>query len=215
MDTVLIATFFCVLLATGILFLDGRNRIVLSVLLVLNLAFWYLVVGRGMDILYAENGWMENSQVAVLLVSCVGFVCAAFALRMRDRALALLLAVLCFIFSFREVDVDELEVPRWVIFLLAEEGRAIFFVVALGLVIQVLRDARHYLDHWLGYLRSSPGIYLLEAAFLLVVLSGAFEEDLFGFQYHVFYEELSELLAYCLLLAASLDLPRALRAIGK
>ena len=61
MDTVLIATLFCVLLATGILFLDGRNRIVLSVLLLLNLAFWYLVVGRGMDILYAENGWMENS----------------------------------------------------------------------------------------------------------------------------------------------------------
>ena len=55
MDTVLIATLFCVLLATGILFLDGRNRIVLSVLLVLNLAFWYLVVGRGMDILYAGN----------------------------------------------------------------------------------------------------------------------------------------------------------------
>ena len=40
-----------------------------------------------------------------------------------------------------------------------------------------------------------------------------FEKDLFGFGHHVFYEELSEMLAYCLLFAASLDLARALSGI--
>ena len=98
-------------------------------------------------------------------------------------------------------------------FLLAEEGRAIFFVMALGLLLLLLRHATYYLANRMRYLRSSLGIYFLLAAILLVVLSGAFEKDLFGSRYHVFYEARSELLAYCMLFAASLDLPRALRRI--
>ncbi len=213
MDTVLIATLFCVLLATGILFLDGRNRIVLSVLLVLNLTFWYLVVGRGMDVLHDENGWMENIQVGMLLVSCAVFAFAGCVLRERHRHLALLLAVLCFIFAFREVDVDELEVSTWLIFLLAEEGRAVFFIAALVFLVLLLKHVKYYLANRMLYLRSSLGIYLVQAAILLVVLSRVFEKDLFGFGHHVFYEELSEMLAYCLLFAASLDLARALSGI--
>jgi hypothetical protein len=213
MDSFLIAVLFGVLFATGFIFLDRRNLIVLSVLLSGNLVLWYLAIGRGMDFIYEENSWMENIQAGVLLVSCVVFASAGFALREKHRALALFLAVLCFIFSFREVDVDELEVSTWLIFLLAEEGRAIFFLVALVLLVLLLKDAKYYLANRMLYLRSSLGIHLVQAAILLVALSRAFEKDLFGFRHHVFYEELSELLAYCLLFAASLDLVKALRGI--
>jgi len=145
MDSFLIAILFGVLLATGFIFLDRRNLIVLSVLLSGNLVLWYLAIGRGMDFIYEENSWMENIQAGVLLVSCVVFAFAGFALRGKHRALALFLAVLCFIFSFREVDVDELGVSTWLIFLLAEEGRAIFFLVALVLLVLMLKDAEYYL----------------------------------------------------------------------
>ena len=141
MDSFLIAILFCALLATGFVFLDRRNLIVLSVLLSGNLVLWYLAIGRGMDFIYEENSWMENIQAGVLLVSCVAFAFAGFALREKHRVVALFLAVLCFIFSFREVDVDELGVSTWLIFLLAEEGRAIFFLVALVLLILMLKDA--------------------------------------------------------------------------
>ena len=205
----LVAEFF----ATGFVFLDRRNLIVLSVLLSGNLGLWYLAIGRGMDFIYEENSWMENIQAGALLVSCVVFTFAGFALREKHRRLALFLAVLCFIFSFREVDVDELEVSTWLIFLLAEEGRAIFFVVALILSALLLKDAKYFLVNRMLYLRASLGIYLVQVAILLVVLSRAFEKDFFGFRHHVFYEELSELLAYCLLFAASLDLVKALSGI--
>ena len=213
MDSFLIAVLFGVLFATGFIFLDRRNLIVLSVLLSGNLGLWYLAIGRGMDFIYEENSWMENIQAGVLLVSCVVFAFAGFALRGKHRALALFLAVLCFIFSFREVDVDELGVSTWLIFLLAEEGRAIFFLVALFLLVLMLKDAKYYLDNRRLYLRSPLGIHLVQAAILLVVLSRAFEKDLFGFRHHVFYEELSELLAYCLLFATSLDLVKVLSGI--
>ncbi|HJM65244.1 MAG: hypothetical protein CMN05_11495 [Roseibacillus sp.] len=215
MDSFLIAILFCALLATGFVFLDRRNLIVLSVLLSGNLVLWYLAIGRGMDFIYEENSWMENIQAGVLLVSCVAFAFAGFALREKHRVVALFLAVLCFIFSFREVDVDELGVSTWLIFLLAEEGRAIFFLVALVLLVLMLKDAKYYLGNRRLYLRSSLGIHLVQAAILLIVLSSAFEKDLFGFRDHVFHEELSELLAYCLLFAASLDLVKALREIER
>ena len=80
-------------------------------------------------------------------------------------------------------------------------------------LVLMLKDLKYYLGNRRLYLRSSFGIHLVQAAILLVVLSRAFEKDLFGFRHHVFYEELSELLAYCLLFAASLDLVKALRGI--
>ena len=64
------------------------------------------------------------------------------------------------------------------------------------------------------YLRASLGIYLLKAAFLLIVLSSVFEKNIFEISYHVFAEELSEFLAYGLLLLTSLDLVRALNGIA-
>lgn len=213
MDLFIIIVLFSLVFMTGIMFLDRRNMFILSLLLLVNLLFWYLAVGRGMAFIYEENSWIENIQAGLLLGSAVIFASSAFSHEARARVLALLLALLCFIFSFREVDVDELDVPAWLIFLLAEEGRAIFFIMALGLLLLLLRHATYYLANRMRYLRSSLGIYFLLAAILLVVLSGAFEKDLFGSRYHVFYEELSELLAYCMLFAASLDLPRALRRI--
>ena len=73
MDSFLIAVLFGVLFATGFIFLDRRNLIVLSVLLSGNLVLWYLAIGRGMDFIYEENSWMENIHAGVLLVSCVLF----------------------------------------------------------------------------------------------------------------------------------------------
>ena len=128
MDFALIAILVSVFLAPGLVLLDRRNSRALLMLLALSLVLSYLAVCRGVDMIYEENNWMENTQVVILLISCLTFALAASVLRSRDRALALFLSVLCFIFSFREVDVDELQVAGWLIFLLAEEGRAVFFV---------------------------------------------------------------------------------------
>ena len=215
MDFALIAILVSVFLAPGLVLLDRRNSRALLMLLALSLVLSYLAVCRGVDMIYEENNWMENTQVVILLISCLTFALAASVLRSRDRALALFLSVLCFIFSFREVDVDELQVAGWLIFLLADEGRAVFFVVALIPLVGLLRNFRHFREHLGLYLRSSIGIYLLKAAFLLIVLSGAFEKNIFGSSFHVFAEELSEFLAYGLLFLTSLDLVRALGEIER
>jgi len=214
MDFALIAILVSAFLAPGLVLLDRRNSRALLLLLALSLVLSYLAVCREIGMIYEENNWLENMQVVILLISCLTFALAGSALRSRDRALALFLSTLCFIFSFREVDVDELQVPGWLIFLLAEEGRAVFFVIALIPLSKLLRNFRHYREHLSLYLRASLGIYLLKAAFLLIVLSSVFEKNIFGSSYHVFAEELSEFLAYGLLLLTSLDLVRALNGIA-
>ena len=89
-----------------------------------------------------------------------------------------------------------------------------FFRDRLIPLSKLLRNFRHYREDLSLYLRASLGIYLLKAAFLLIVLSSVFEKNILGSSYHVFAEELSEFLAYGLLLLTSLDLVRALNGIA-
>ena len=69
MDLFIIIVLFCLVFMTGIMFLDRRNMFILSLLLLVNLLFWYLAVGRGMAFLYEENSWIENIQAGLLPVS--------------------------------------------------------------------------------------------------------------------------------------------------
>ena len=173
----------------------------------------YLVIGLGMDFIYKENNWMENIQAAVLVVCCAVFAYQSFQFYDRHRHIALFLSILCFIFAFREVDADKLDWPTWLVFLLAEKGRAIFFIIAFVYLGLILREARYYFANLRAYMTTSLVVYVFIAAFFLIVLSSAFDKKVIKISYWIFFEELSELVAYCLLFVASLDIVRALNRV--
>ncbi len=110
----------------------------------------------------------------------------------------------CFIFVFREVDVDKFDVPQFIIFLLAEEGRVIFFVAYFALIAMLAKEYHHYWSYKDIYLRSNFFMYLSIAAFLLLVFSHAFDRKWVVVEHQAFYEELSEISAYYMLLVAAL-----------
>ncbi len=185
-------------------FMTPRNAIVMAILIVLNLTLVFMVLVNNDEFIYKENSWIENIQVVMLLLSCLIFFISSLRLRGQSRIIFASFSVLCFIFVFREVDVDKFDVPQVVIFLLAEEGRVIFFVTQFVLIAMLVKEYHHYWSYKDIYLRSNFFTYLSIAAFLLLVFSHAFDRKWVVVEHQAFYEELSEISAYYMLLVTAL-----------
>ena len=186
-------------------FMTPRNAVVMAILIVLNLTLAFMVLVNNDEFIYKENSWIENIQVVMLLLSCLIFFISSLRLGGGEsRIMCASFSVLCFIFVFREVDVDKFDVPQFIIFLLAEEGRVIFFVAYFALIAMLAKEYHHYWSYKDIYLRSNFFMYLSIAAFLLLVFSHAFDRKWVVVEHQAFYEELSEISAYYMLLVAAL-----------
>lgn len=195
---------------------QSRRHLALFLLLaIVNITLCYLVIGLDMDFIYAENSWMENIQAIILIICSCVFAYRAFQFSDRHKYIAFLFAILCFTFAFREVDIDRLDMPKWLIFMLAEEGRGFFFLVAFFFLGMILKDSKHYFRNLKVYVKSTLALYITVSALCLILLSEAFDKKILNITYRVFFEELSELVAYCLLLATALDLKRCLNTITR
>ena len=187
-----------------------------TVLMVINSVLSFLVIGLGMDWLFRENNFLENTQVILLITAGVVFLSAAIKLQGRHQFIAYFFTVLSFIFIFREVDFDRIEgMPSMLVWLLADEGRVVFFVLLLLPLLMILKDIKYYWLNLRTYLCSSWVGYLSISAFLLIVMSYVFEKRVLDVAYYVLFEELSEMSAYYLMVAAALALMSSLNAIEK
>lgn len=165
------------------------------VIVALNAAFAYGSIYLGDASIYDENGLMENLQVVFLALACCAYAYHATKLHGRHRLLAAFLALLMFAFVFRELDVDKMAVPQLLIFLLAEQGRALYFTPLVLMFALLLKDIGHYWRFLGGYLSSPTLVYFLIGAVLLIVFSTAFDKKWIGGAYTYYGEEAVELAA--------------------
>lgn len=79
-----------------------------------------------------ENGPLENLQVALLFFSSIAFLIPVARAERSYRCVLLAGTMLCYSFILRELDVEDLAVPQWVILLGSGTGRDI--LLGLGWV---------------------------------------------------------------------------------
>ena len=153
--------------------------------------------------LYAEDGFLENVQAILLAISCLVFL-APIALRKEPGKLVYAFcSLLCYSFVVRELDVEHLNVPQAVKFIGSGVGRNASLVLAFSaILIYALANFSYYKKACLEFIWSRPGMLLILGGVLLQI--GDMFEKNYGLQYHVFYEEFSEVAGYFLILLSAL-----------
>ena len=164
-----------------------------------------LVYGFNQTGIYQENSWLENAQVALLFA---GFVVCLVTLIKGGRADKLALGFCTFLtysFLLRELDVETLNVPAWVVSIGSGSGRnTIGGIALLAILVIGLFNFKYYL----GLVKQAfthplmPYLYATLACLLIADLG----ERAHFILHYVFIEEAFELIAYCLLLCAMLAL---------
>lgn len=146
-----------------------------------------------------ENGVLENAQVVFLFLSGAIFVFQSFSVDRLTRLLLWMGAWLCLSFVLRELDVDKLPVPQWLMLIGSGLGRnlivAVGWVALGGLAIKSFSE----LKDRLGVILKSRTAILGGLAFVFLVL-GAVSEEL-GIQ---LLEESFEVLGYLFLVPSAL-----------
>ena len=158
---------------------------------------------------YAENGLLEQSQVALLLLSGVMLLLASRKRGSPARLIPLFCALLCLGFILREIDVERTQSPAWVKWIGAGVGRDLLLTTALLAVLTyALRHLRYYWQASWQFLRSLPARLFLLGGSLLVI--GDLSESLDDVIKHSkFFEESIELYGYAMIaLAAAATLTR-------
>ncbi|MGJ8656382.1 MAG: hypothetical protein ACSHX6_08020 [Akkermansiaceae bacterium] len=105
----------------------------------LMLSMWivYEVFYGGKAELIEENNVVESSQVYLYIFSAVILLIKGFSVRHIDRWLYLFFGVTCLSFVFRELDVEDFDVPQIVILIGSGKGRNWIFIIAFTLLIHV------------------------------------------------------------------------------
>ena len=190
-------------------------RLLLALLVLLDGGLCYAVLVDGQEF-YRENGLMENLQALLLVMGILVFAFYGFSLQGRDRVLSAFFSLLCFIFLFRELDVDRMvDVPQILVFLMADNrGRAIFVLAELVLLVMLAKDFRHFLTCRSLYLRSNLFLFLALSAVLLLVFSNLFDRKWVRLHPQAFFEEITEVTAYYFLFIAAVMSRSELRSIA-
>lgn len=166
----------------------------------------YLSMHLGYTQLYAENGFIENLQVTFLCLAFPGFAHAALTTEHTDKTLPRFLTLLVFAFIFRELDIEKFNSPAWAAFLFAGDGRVLYLLPLLGMLLKLLFSVRHFIRHASYYLDARSITYLALAALCYGVFSEPFDKKYVLTAHSDFWEESLELAATILLFAASFRL---------
>ena len=192
------------------------NTIAMSIIAAILLTLCYLVMIAKIGPIYVEHGPMENMQVGLIIIAGLIYFSQIFRFKGRSRETCLFFFLLSVIFVAREIDFFKMEgeIPDPLYWLLGTHvGKAFFYVPALVILFRQLTDFSYYKTHKSFYLKSSTFLFMSLAAFLLIVMSSSFDTKRWTFEYRHFFEELSEVIAYCAYVAAaifmSFDLTKA------
>lgn len=180
----------------------GKNLLSVAGIAIAGGVLAYFAIGQGQESIYLENGLMENSQIGLLFLAFFGFFYAIFRLAGRHRILVMFLALLCFLFAAREFQ-ENFNVPKIILYLVSREGRTVPLIVLLVLFGRIIKDSKHYLQHFSRYLQSYAGLYIFVSALLLLVFAQSFDRKWIVLPYLSFWEEYAELAAYYYLMLAS------------
>ena len=142
------------------------------------------------NILYTEHGLIENIQVALL---------AARKLQQHGKDIAQFFALLMVAFIVRELGLDA--ISETTVALFPGDGRLIYVIPLVALVVKMLLDYRFYLKHLAIFFSTRSFQYVAISAICYGILSRVFEKSYLEVAYSGFWEESVEVAA-CLLLFA-------------
>ena len=157
----------------------------------------------GSDELAQENGVLENTQVALLLLSGLVFVVQSVSVERSLRFILWMGAWLSPSIILRELDVEKLAVPQWVIAIGSGMGRNL--IMGIGWVFLCALAIKTY-SKWKGSFRmiarSRMAIFMYSSVAMLL-LGSLFDHGLLSAEQGKLWEELFETVGYFLLLLAS------------
>lgn len=179
------------------------SLLILGLFLAVTLWYAHSVFVLNNAAVYSENGPLENLQASVLAITTLIFLAPLALNKPQMKLIFVSCSWLCFSFVLRELDVERFNVPDALKFIGSGAGRNA--MLALGftalLVLAVAKFA-YYRKAVIVFLRSMPGILLVLAGIFLV--TGEVFEKNHSIIHNAFYEEVFELLGFCLMLLSAL-----------
>ena len=154
------------------------------------------------DVGAQENGVLENTQVVLLFLSGLIFAVHSFSVARNVRFLLWMGAWFCLSSILRELDVEKLAVPQWVVWIGSGMGRNV--IMGVGWIVLCVLAIKSY-PEWKGSFRriarSRTAIFMYSSATILL-LGSLFDHGSRTDQGKL-WEELFETIGYFLLLSAA------------
>ena len=176
-------------------------RIYIALFVFAGLVFWsvYAVFVLNQTTIYKENGLLENAQVLILSFACLTFLLSAVHRQRNDKLLFLFFALICLSCVLRELDVEDLNVPDFLIFIGSGIGRNVILTIGfMAIFIYAAFNFAHYKEISRKFLYSKNCLLIIGAVIFLCI--GSLFEKLSTVPHHVFYEEILELAGFLLVL---------------
>ncbi len=151
------------------------------------------------NVLYTEHGLIENLQVALLALACLGFAISARKLQQQGKDIAQFFALLMVAFIVRELGLDVISETTVVLF--PGDGRLIYVIPLVALVVKMLLDYQFYLNHLAIFFSTRSFQYVGISTICYGILSRIFEKSYIEVAYSGFWEESVEVAAGLLLFA--------------
>ncbi len=150
-----------------------------------------------------ENGVIENTQVALLLLSGLIFVVQSFRVEQNYRLIPWMGAWLSPSIIFRELDIEKLAVPQWLIWVGSGMGRNL--IMGFGWIALCVLAIRSYpaLKNSVGRIARSRTAAFMLAAVTLLLLGSLFDHEAVMARHGKFWEEILETIGYSLFLPAA------------
>ena len=165
----------------------------------------YAVFALDQTAIYAENAVLESLQVLALIISAMVFLYALKHSKREGKLFLLFLSFLCLSFILREVDVEDFDLPSFLIAIGSGTGRNLILGIGfIGMEIYAAFNFAYYKEAVKAFFRSKAGLLILAAGVLLYL--GDLFENLKTVHHHVFWEETIELSGYMAMLLSALML---------
>lgn len=164
------------------------------------------------DVVAQENGILENTQVALLLMTALVFAVKSVAVVRRVRFILWMGAWFCLSIILRELDVEDLAVPQWVVWVGSGMGRNL--IMGIGWIVLGVVAIKSYpeLKGSFGMIARSRTAILVFFAGILLLLGSIFDHESVMIERGKLVEEALETLGYFLLLPAALTSPSISKA---
>ncbi len=161
------------------------------------------VLAGGGGELAQENGVLENTQIVLLLLSGLIFVIQSFRVERNYRIIFWMGAWLSPSIIFRELDIEKLAVPQWLIWIGSGTGRNLIMGFGwIALCVLAIKSYSKLKGSFRRIARSRMAI-LIYSTVIILLLGSLFEHGTIPVEHGMFWEEISEMMAYFLLLLAS------------
>jgi hypothetical protein len=152
--------------------------------------------------IYVENGFLENIQAILLVISCIVFLIPIAVDKNSEKLILLFCSLLCYSFILREVDFDELDVNDTIKYIFSGVFRNIsIIVVFIVLFSYAAFRFSYYKNASVTFFRSKSGILLITGGIFFI--TGDLFEKSSSIIHHVYWEELLELFGCCFILLSA------------